>query len=480
MTHCSGWARAVQLVWLGGLAAACAESSSDGVGGGGTDAGLGGAFNFGGTSASGGSGLGGFGGGAGDAAAGGGTDAGSGGSPNFGGTGGASGGASGSGGAPPNCTTLTPAGFSRDPNSSETYAGALGSTGVTLGGALPDRVSLQLYTNATGTFPLGTGVNANYQSCEQCVLVLEDLNETTQSAGKLYYQKSGTITVDSFYPPLISGGVKATLTNVTLEEVTIDGFTYVSTPVAGGGCLHIASLDVHVGCGNGQLETGEACDGTNLGASTCATFGYSTGQLGCTSACQYNLGNCSGFSCTAQDLGTFTGTTLTATGNTCGAPSSYDLSNSSAACAFNQANGPERLYSVTVPAGGKIRVKLTNSFDASLWATTTCTDKVGASCLDVSDTFGNERVDLHNATSAPVTYTLVVDGYSTSDCGSYTLTITEVPTPPSTWNCPVSYFGTDDGCDCACGGWDPDCDDPNSTLLGCTTGQTCVQPGVCQ
>jgi hypothetical protein len=53
------------------------------------------------------------------------------------------------------------------------------------------------------------------------------------------------------------------------------------------------------------------------------------------------------------------------------------------------------------------------------------------------------------------------------------------PTVCSGWSCPPSYYGTDDGCDCDCGCWDPDCDDPTASVYGCESGQRCVPPGTC-
>ncbi|MEM3062863.1 MAG: hypothetical protein QW303_04895, partial [Nitrososphaerota archaeon] len=53
--------------------------------------------------------------------------------------------------------------------------------------------------------------------------------------------------------------------------------------------------------------------------------------------------------------------------------------------------------------------------------------------------------------------------------------------PPSGWNCSSSYYEADDGCDCNCGAWDPDC--VNSTaIFGCYEGPSasCEQPGVCK
>lgn len=52
-------------------------------------------------------------------------------------------------------------------------------------------------------------------------------------------------------------------------------------------------------CGNGKKEGSEACDGADLGGATCATVvgGSSTGKLSCSSGCQLNTLGCSGPLC---------------------------------------------------------------------------------------------------------------------------------------------------------------------------------------
>jgi len=49
---------------------------------------------------------------------------------------------------------------------------------------------------------------------------------------------------------------------------------------------------------------------------------------------------------------------------------------------------------------------------------------------------------------------------------------------PATWSCPVTYYGTGDGCDCDCGAPDPDCDSPWVPVFNCVVGDACVD-GVC-
>ena len=45
-------------------------------------------------------------------------------------------------------------------------------------------------------------------------------------------------------------------------------------------------------CGNGVRETGEACDGNDLGGFTCQTEGYASGTLTCQSSCLFDFSGC--------------------------------------------------------------------------------------------------------------------------------------------------------------------------------------------
>ena len=47
-----------------------------------------------------------------------------------------------------------------------------------------------------------------------------------------------------------------------------------------------------VGCGNGAVEGDEECDGADLNGATCASLGFATGSVGCTTSCEYNTGFC--------------------------------------------------------------------------------------------------------------------------------------------------------------------------------------------
>ncbi|MEM2919036.1 MAG: hypothetical protein QXY62_06025, partial [Candidatus Altiarchaeota archaeon] len=47
-------------------------------------------------------------------------------------------------------------------------------------------------------------------------------------------------------------------------------------------------------CGNGKLESGEECDGTDFGGKTCSNYGCTGGSLTCTSGCKISTSSCSG------------------------------------------------------------------------------------------------------------------------------------------------------------------------------------------
>jgi len=55
---------------------------------------------------------------------------------------------------------------------------------------------------------------------------------------------------------------------------------------------------------------------------------------------------------------------------------------------------------------------------------------------------------------------------------------------PTEWTCDLAYYGANDGCDCACGAWDPDCDGAyGASLYGCSDDDdVCVNTngGTCQ
>jgi hypothetical protein len=163
------------------------------------------------------------------------------------GVGGAGGGsASSAGGGSGPCLEITPSAFHRL-DADGLYGWFEAPITPDQGGMAPDMLEIQFIGAAAdpsldgdqnGTFDLGSGGNTNYSTCSQCVYVLVD----RKSSVKAFFQSSGTIDVraDS---DTVHGAVDATLTDVTLIEVTFDP-SEVTDPVPGGACLHITSAEV--------------------------------------------------------------------------------------------------------------------------------------------------------------------------------------------------------------------------------------------
>ncbi len=64
--------------------------------------------------------------------------------------------------------------------------------------------------------------------------------------------------------------------------------------------------------------------------------------------------------------------------------------------------------------------------------------------------------------------------------------VVPLPTTPPGWVCPERDHGAGDGCDCSCGAYDPDCDDPAQAIYFCGTphfpgdGPGCLLDGTCE
>jgi len=57
----------------------------------------------------------------------------------------------------------------------------------------------------------------------------------------------------------------------------------------------IGVLDINArvpGCGDGIIDSGEACDGSNLGGASCPVLGFGGGTLSCTAACSFATSSC--------------------------------------------------------------------------------------------------------------------------------------------------------------------------------------------
>jgi hypothetical protein len=90
----------------------------------------------------------------------------------------------------------------------------------------------------TGTFQLGQGDDADYATCARCFFVVTD--------GPNLFATSGTLVISNDSTPM-SGVIRATLTDATFVEVTIDPSTAHSTPVPGGRCASVGAFEFSAG-----------------------------------------------------------------------------------------------------------------------------------------------------------------------------------------------------------------------------------------
>jgi hypothetical protein len=90
----------------------------------------------------------------------------------------------------------------------------------------------------TGTFDVTQNGDDNYKTCARCLLVHADGGQ------KIFYPSAGTLEIAAGSKAL-GGTIDATITNLTLVEVTIAD-DYTSTPVPNGACLTVASATVQV------------------------------------------------------------------------------------------------------------------------------------------------------------------------------------------------------------------------------------------
>ena len=152
-----------------------------------------------------------------------------------------------------------------------------------------DFISLQFYKEdyseitelVPGTYNLAEGLNTNYGTCLECVLIYEDID----GEAKTYFQQSGTLTISEIKTGTIEskGTVSAKLVEVTIAE------DYTSTPVEGGGCYEIeagAWDNICIPDCEGKICGSDGCGGTCGDGceedKTCNTEGTACVDYSCT------------------------------------------------------------------------------------------------------------------------------------------------------------------------------------------------------
>lgn len=103
----------------------------------------------------------------------------------------------------------------------------------------PERLQLEFYavgpvvSIGPGTVALGTGSNANYETCTTCVRVFQDI--AGEIPAKQFFARSGSLVLRA---DALQSHLDATLVDVVLEEVTLTP-DFISTPVTDGACISI-------------------------------------------------------------------------------------------------------------------------------------------------------------------------------------------------------------------------------------------------
>lgn len=404
---------------------------------------------------------------------------GSGGSVSDGGAGG-EGGEGGEGGGEPGCVEITLDAFVRDDPG--VYLAPLATA---LGGAAIDVAGLEFYDDATGNIMIGAGANNNYATCEQCLLVYEDVPASGPPA-RFYYPTGGSIAITPQSLP-DTDGLVATLTDVTLVEVTIaPGPSFMSTPVPGGQCLHIATASVNLPapppeweCGAEFYAASDGCDcecgapdpdcmdtaqlvfgcglthaATDTNRSQCsagvcvqpATWTCTAAQFNDGTACNCNCGgsdiDCENLEpvtgCQAAEFCSTSSTCVAATGGEACASATpltpgvtygtlagkaATLDPTGTGCTGFEQSGRDVVYSVSLTAGQRLEVLARQADgDVGVYLLSNVACNAVTQCVAGTDDFGLGGYEAFAYTATTTgTYYLVVDTYNDTNTAPYVL-----------------------------------------------------------
>lgn len=322
-------------------------------------------------------------------------------------------------------------------------------------------------TEYVGTFPLGTGDDANFGTCAHCVIAFFGT-----SIARGYLADRGTLTLieDPF-----TLNLHATLENVRLAEVTIEGDDLHSVPVPGGGCVVLdrVEVDEHFAppgwtCPDQQYADGVTCD-CSCGIPDEDCFDPSLPIAGCAAgqACVPRLAPGGIFMpiTLCADVCDRAGDVPCPGTGVCVADSAGDVCEPEAA-RIDRATPiggtcAEGAYVCGVDPRG-FALGVCDVFD---WNDRTCRPRCDADAAGASDDC--------DAAAFERCYTL---GSRNDDPDSFYGLCT--PRYPASWTCGGERWEDGASCDCACGAVDPDCA-ADLPLRGCLTGEICLFDATC-
>jgi hypothetical protein len=237
-------------------------------------------------------------------------------------------------------------------------------------------------------------------------------------------------------------------------------------------------------CGNGHVDPGEECDGTDFGGVTCANYGLGPpGMLMCTPLCYIVASGCSKLeNCTNEVDDNNDGlidcrdpecSGKPGCADSCTPPYPISVGDTPSADTTSRPNvhrascssatsGNEQIFQLTAPSTGELSVELFYvSANFSVSVRTSCDDD--ASEIGCTNQQVNDRITLLFPVTMGQTYFLMIDGMTPADAGPFTLILNAV-TPET--NCADFLDNDFDGY--------VDCDDPTAcqSLPACVPGAT--------
>ena len=164
-------------------------------------------------------------------------------------------------------------------------------------GTLPDGCGGELPCGECGEFEVCGGGGPNLCGEEVCWPVLCDeagaeCGSISDGCGNMIdcgICESGFTCNESVIPPVCVSD-EACVPD-TCESLGLECGT------ASDGCGGTLDCGTCSTCGNGQIDSGEACDGNNLNGKSCESLGYDTGTLSCNADCTFSESQCENVNC---------------------------------------------------------------------------------------------------------------------------------------------------------------------------------------
>ncbi|MFO0686849.1 MAG: PPC domain-containing protein [Sandaracinus sp.] len=299
-----------------------------------------------------------------------------------------------------------------------------------------------------GTFSIAGSRDDNRSTCAHCTMAFTGL---TRDHG--FFASAGTLTLRAEPFGLL---LDARLEGLRLVEVTIGGATLMSTPVPGGACLEVATVDVM------QTFTPDGW--------TCPASQYGDGAT-CQCTCGVIDPDCDGTRDPVDCLGnqlceirrdspTFEPYCATSCDRDAG------RSCSSGVCAID---AMERGYCDATPL-----LRSSVGFGQQCATGSVYCAPVGTSFWDgICDQAGRgdgvcRPLCTTDAECDAAAFERCFHLFSDTGLGHC------APRFPAAWTCAPESFGDGAHCDCGCGAHDPDCELAGTTPRGCAAGDVCV------